>query len=171
MEELLVEPARRHPDRRFLIGGACYPDDFPWTENIWFVRHLPPAEHPAFYSSSRLTLNVTRAAMAAMGHCPSGRLFEAAACSVPILTDTWEGLDAFYAPGRELLTASDRRDVAGALATPDAELARIARAARERTLDEHTADRRALELETLLSEATAPPASRQAERRPAQAGA
>ncbi len=171
VEELFVEPARLHPGRRFLIGGACYPDDFPWTRNIWFVRHLPPAEHPAFFSSSRLTLNVTRAAMAAMGHCPSGRLFEAAACGVPILTDSWDGLDAFYAPGREILIARDRRDVTEALALSDAELARIAEAARERTLAEHTADRRALELETLLVEVTAPPAGRHAERQPARAGA
>ena len=78
--QLLVEPARRLPDRRFLIGGAQYPDSFPWSANIYSVRHLPPAEHRAFYSSSRLTLNVTRAAMARMGYCPSGRLFEAAAC-------------------------------------------------------------------------------------------
>ena len=91
---LFVEPARRAPDRRFLIGGAQYPPVFPWTDNIYFVRHLPPAEHPAFYSSSRLTLNVTRRAMAAMGYCPSGRLFEAAACGAPILSDDWEGLDA-----------------------------------------------------------------------------
>ena len=53
LEALFVEPARRRPERRFLIGGAQYPEDFPWTENIFFVRHLPPAEHPAFYASSR----------------------------------------------------------------------------------------------------------------------
>lgn len=150
VEELFVEPARRHPDRRFSIGGANYPADFPWTANTWFVRHLPPAEHPAFFSSSRLTLNVTRAAMAAMGHCPSGRLFEAAACGAPVVSDDWEGLDGFFEPGGEILVARDRGDVAEALALTDAELGRIARAARERTLAEHTADRRAAELEGLL---------------------
>ena len=96
LEQLLVEPARRLPQKRFLIGGAQYPESFPWSGNIYFVRHLPPAEHRAFYSSSRLTLNVTRAAMARMGYCPSGRLFEAAACGAPILSDAWEGLDAFF---------------------------------------------------------------------------
>src|SRR5690606_10219795 len=59
LEQLLVEPARRLRGRRFLIGGAQYPQVFPWTDNIFFVRHLPPGEHPAFYSSSRLTLNIT----------------------------------------------------------------------------------------------------------------
>jgi spore maturation protein CgeB len=150
LEQLLVEPARRLPERRFLIGGAQYPEAFPWTDNIFFVRHLAPGEHPAFYSSSRLTLNITRAAMVNMGYCPSGRLFEAAACGAPILSDAWEGLDAFFRPGSEILVAQDTDDAIGALEIPNAELGRIASRARERTLDEHTADRRAAELERAI---------------------
>ncbi|HYF57127.1 MAG TPA: glycosyltransferase [Salinarimonas sp.] len=150
LEALLVEPARLRPDRRFLIGGAQYPGDFPWTPNIFFVRHLPPPTHPGFFSSSRLTLNVTRAAMAAMGWCPSGRLFEAAACGCPILSDAWEGLDAFFEPGREILTASTTEDAVAALDLSDAEIARIGRAARERALAEHTSARRADTLVVLL---------------------
>ncbi len=156
LEALLVEPARLRPGRRFLIGGAQYPQDFPWGENIFFVRHLPPPDHPAFFSSSRLTLNVTRRAMAAMGWCPSGRLFEAAACGTPILSDSWEGLDAFFAPGREILVARTTEDAVAALDLGDAELRRIAQAGRERTLAEHTSDRRAAELEALLSDAAGP---------------
>ncbi|MEK0084078.1 CgeB family protein [Benzoatithermus flavus] len=152
LEVLFIEPARRHPERRFVLGGACYPADFPWTENIFFVRHLPPHEHPAFFSSSRLTLNVTRSAMAAMGYCPSGRLFEAAACGTAILSDVWEGLDAFFAPGREILLARSGADVDAALDMSDDELRRIGTAARERALAEHTAEHRALELERLLGE-------------------
>ncbi|MBV9076041.1 MAG: glycosyltransferase, partial [Methylobacteriaceae bacterium] len=136
--QLFVEPARRRPNARFLIGGAQYPPDFPWTENIFFVRHLPPPDHPAFFSSGRLTLNVTREAMAAMGWCPSGRLFEAAACGVPILSDRWEGLDAFFEPGREILLADTTEEAVAALDLGTAELRRIARAARERVLAEHT---------------------------------
>jgi spore maturation protein CgeB len=142
---LLVDPARRLP-LRFLIGGAQYPAAFPWSDNIYFVRHLPPAEHAAFYCSSRLTLNITRAAMAGMGYCPSGRLFEAAACGAPVLTDAWDGLSEFFAPGSEILVASTTDDVIGAMEMSDDELSRMARAARDRTLTEHTADRRASEL-------------------------
>jgi spore maturation protein CgeB len=151
VEALLVEPARHRPEKRFLIGGAQYPQDFPWGSNIYFVHHLPPVEHPAFFSSSRLTLNVTRQAMAQMGWCPSGRLFEAAACGVPILSDWFEGLDAFFEPNHEILVAHSTADAVAALDLSDAELRRAARAARERTLAEHTSDRRAEELEALLS--------------------
>jgi spore maturation protein CgeB len=147
LEALFLKPAAARPEQRFLIGGAQYPDTFPWSSNIYFVRHLPPDEHAAFFSSSALTLNVTRRAMAQMGWCPSGRLFEAAACGAAILSDHWNGLECFYAPGREILIAHDTADALAAIDLgPDA-LHAIGRAARERTLDEHTAAHR---VETLM---------------------
>ncbi len=150
LENLLVEPARRYPEKKFVIGGAQYPEEFPWTSNIWFVRHLPPSEHPSFYCSSNITLSVTRAAMANMGYCPSGRLFEAAGCGTPVISDTWEGLETFFEPGREILIARKSDDVNDALELPAEELKKIGAAARERALDEHTADHRSLELLSLF---------------------
>jgi spore maturation protein CgeB len=147
---LLVEPARRLPKRRFLIGGAQYPADFPWSPNIYFVRHLPPGEHSAFFSSSRLTLNITRRDMAASGWCPSGRLFEATACGATVLSDWWEGLDEFFTPGREVMIAGSTEDVIASIDLDEVELRRIAEAGRARTLAQHTADRRAAELLSLL---------------------
>src|SRR5690348_4343763 len=126
LQDLLIEPARRVRNRKFLIGGAQYPEKFPWTDNIFFARHVAPPDHPAFYSSSRLTLNITRRAMAEMGYCPSGRLFEAAACGTAIVTDIWEGLDAFFEPEAEVLTARATADVLAALEQKDAELHAIA---------------------------------------------
>ena len=153
LEALFIEPARRRPDRRFIIGGSQYPPDFPWTQNIYYVSHMPPPLHPAFYSSSALTLNVTRAAMADFGYCPSGRLFEAAACGTPILSDTWEGLENFFEPGREILVARNTDEALAAMDLPDAALADLARNARERTLGEHTADARARDFEGLIDAA------------------
>lgn len=167
LEALFVTPAQRLPDLRFLIGGAQYPHDFPWSDNIYFARHLPPEEHPAFFSSSRLTLNVTRRAMAAMGSCPSGRLFEAAACGAAILSDHWEGLDAFFAPDREIIVARNADDALAALDLSDAEIARIGAAARERALAEHTSMHRAKTLVRLIEDAARIPAARM--RQPAEA--
>ena len=150
LEELFIEPARRRPERTFVIAGAQYPADFPWTHNMHYKWHMPPPAHPAFYCSSALTLNVTRGAMAEMGYCPSGRLFEAAACGAPILSDTWEGLDAFFEPGREILVARNTDEALEALELPRETLTRVAEAARTRTLAEHTAACRARELESLL---------------------
>lgn len=157
LEMLFIRAARARPDYRFVIAGCQYPEQFPWCENIFFVRHLPVAEHPAFFASSRMTLNVTRAPMAAMGHCPSGRLFEAAACGTPIISDVWDGISDFYEPGREILLARSTRDVLAAMALTDAELGRIAAAARERTLARHTGAQRAIEFERALDLAHIPP--------------
>jgi spore maturation protein CgeB len=146
LDELLLAPARRLPARRFLLGGAQYPPDLPWEPNVLRIAHVPPREHPAFFSSCALSLNVTRGPMVRWGWCPSGRLFEAAACGAPQVTDAWEGLEAFFEPGREILVACRARDVEAALARPRAELEAIGRAARERVLAEHTAAVRAREL-------------------------
>jgi spore maturation protein CgeB len=155
---LFVEPARRLPGRRFLMGGAQYDGSFPWQPNIYFVRHVPPAGHCAFYCSSPLTLNVTRRPMAEMGYCPSGRFFEAAACGVPVLSDVWEGLDEFFEPGREILLARTTEDAIAALDRSPEELQRIGRAARERVLAEHTSEIRARQLESILQSAWRSPA-------------
>ena len=150
LDELFIQVARRLPKQRFVVGGSKYPIDFPWQQNIWYLQHVPPSAHAAFFCSSALTLNVTRGAMARMGYCPSGRLFEAAACGVAIVSDKWAGLDAFFQPGVEILVARDTTDVIEALQLPRAEIARIAKAGRERVLDSHTSDHRAAELETIL---------------------
>ncbi|WP_375402322.1 glycosyltransferase [uncultured Sphingomonas sp.] len=158
LRRLFVEPAAQASTHRFVLGGSSYPTDFPWQPNIWFMNHVAPPEHPAFFCSSRLTVNVTRRDMAAMGWCPSGRLFEAAACGVPIVSDHWNGLDGFLTPGEEILLADTADDVLDALALSDAELARIAEAARARVLAEHSSAHRAREFVALIESAHQPQA-------------
>jgi spore maturation protein CgeB len=152
LERLFVAPALLRQDLRFLIAGAQYPQDFPWSPNIYFVRHLPPSEHPAFFASSRLTLNVTRSAMMEMGWCPSGRLFEAAACGTPVVSDVWPGIGDFFEPGEEILLACERDDILAAVELGDDELRRIADRARQRTLDQHSSARRAQEFVSLVEQ-------------------
>jgi spore maturation protein CgeB len=146
VERLFVAAARSLPEKRFVLGGSMYPREFPWTDNIYFFDHVAPPQHPAFYCSSKLTLNVTRGAMAARGYCPSGRLFEAAACGTPVLSDTFDGLDTFFEPGKEILFARSTEDAIEALKIPPAELMQISRRARKRVLAEHTCEVRAREM-------------------------
>jgi spore maturation protein CgeB len=146
LDLLFLGPATRMPERSFVLAGSMYDRSFPWRENIRYVRHLEPALHPAFFCSSPLTVNVTRPEMAALGHCPSPRLFEAAACGVPIVSDWFEGLDAFFLPDEEILVARSVEDAVEAVATPREELAWIGRRARDRALEEHTAAARARQL-------------------------
>ncbi len=120
-----------------------YPNPQTWPENIRYFEHVSPHEHRAFYSSSPLTLNVTRGSMAAMGYCPSGRLFEAAACGTAVLSDWWDGLDTFFTPGEEILIATSTADSVSALSKDRALLKQIGSRAKQRALDCHTAQIRA----------------------------
>jgi len=156
LERLLIEPARMMPDERFVVAGPQYPADIDWPANVERIEHCPPADHAAFYAASRFTLNVTRADMIAAGWSPSVRLFEAAACAVPVISDKWRGLDELFASGREIVLADTSAEVVGALSeTSESEAAAMGHAARAKVLAAHTARHRAAELEAYIEEARA----------------
>lgn len=155
LERLLVEPSRQWSGGRFIVAGPQYPDSIEWPPNVARIEHLPPAAHRAFYNGQRWTLNITRADMVEVGYSPSVRLFEAAACGVPILSDYWEGLEAFFALGTEIAVTRSAGDTLRALReTPEEERRAIGARARARVLTAHTAAHRAAELEDYLTEAT-----------------
>jgi len=163
LEHLLLEPARRWPDGSFYVAGAQYPDGIPWPGNVARAEHLAPALHCSFYNHQRFTLNITRADMIANGFSPSVRMFEAAACGVPIITDPWRGLEDFFQPG-EILVARSTSEVLDCLFyLEESELIEIAARARHRVLDCHTADHRARELEGYLLEFRQPSSHRRRE--------
>jgi spore maturation protein CgeB len=148
IDELLCLPARQLRRGKFIVAGPQYPSQIAWPENVQRIMHLDPRHHAGLYSSSRLTLNVTRREMVLAGYSPSVRLFEAAACATAIASDNWPGLETFLAAGREVLLPAGSDDVVRYLSDYDAaELKRIGRAARERVLASHTSDVRAREFE------------------------
>lgn len=152
LTKLLVEPARRLPHLKFAVAGPQYPESIDWPDNVERIDHVPPVDHPAFYAASRWTLNVTRADMIAAGWSPSVRLFEAASCGVPVISDRWEGIDSLFEPEREIVLAGRSDEIVQRLTEP-ADPAPIGRAARKRILASHSADHRAVELERHLLEA------------------
>lgn len=105
LDALLLEPARRLPEQRFVVAGPQYPAEIVWPSNVERIEHLPPSGHAAFYNAQRFTLNVTRTAMRRMGSSPSVRLFEAASCGTPIVSDVWRGLDDLFADGDAVVLA------------------------------------------------------------------
>jgi spore maturation protein CgeB len=152
LECLLLDTARRMPEARFVVAGPQYPRSIRWPKNVQRVPHLPPRKHRAFYNAQRFTLNVTRADMVAAGWSPSVRLFEAAACGTPIMSDEWEGLDDFFTPGTEILIARAPTDTLRYLHEIDErERLQIGRRARAKVLARHTAAHRAAELEHYVS--------------------
>jgi spore maturation protein CgeB len=156
LERLLLEPARRRPAMRFTVAGPQYPRDLAWPPNLERIEHLAPGDHAGFYASQRLTLNVTRADMVRAGFSPSVRLFEAAACGTPVLSDPWTGLETIFAPGREILIARSTAEALRILdETTDDERRAIGQRARRRVLAEHTAAHRVCALEEYVAEVRA----------------
>ena len=155
VDELLTLPAQELPDRRFIIAGSQYPSKLRWPKNVRTIRHLSPRWHPHFYSSSRLTLNLTRQGMVEWGYSPSVRLFEAAGCGCPIISDPWPGLDTIFKVGDEVLVAERAQDVIQAVQqTDDAQLRKMGARARERVLEEHSSGRRAEQFESYVGSIT-----------------
>lgn len=163
LEELLNEPARRMPKRRFAVVGAQYPPHLTWPKNVQRIDHMAPGSHAQFYGRQRFTLNLTRADMRKAGYSPSVRLFEAAACGTPIISDEWVGLDDVLEPGKEILLASSTDEVTRYLEdVSDAQARQIAIAARERVCAEHSSVHRAEQLEHYLNAARGSPDRRKA---------
>jgi spore maturation protein CgeB len=155
VDALVVDAARRLPRAQFAVAGPQYPESA-WPRNVERIEHLPPAEHPTFYAQQRFTLNVTRAAMIQAGWSPSVRLFEAASCGVPVISDRWDGLDGFFRDGSEILIVDSTDEVVELLeSVPPDEARAIGAAARARVLAEHTPARRAQELEEHVRSVTA----------------
>jgi spore maturation protein CgeB len=151
VDRLLTEPARRWAEGRFVVAGPQYPDDLAWPGNVHRIDHLAPAEHRRFYCSQRFTLNVTRADMLQAGWSPSVRLFEAAACGVPVITDEWDGLGFFFRIGAEILVSRSPSETLHYLQDmPEAERREMGRRALQRILSAHTSRQRAATLEGYL---------------------
>ena len=154
LERLVMTPACMLPQMSFVVAGPQYPAGVVWPPNVARIEHLPPSRHRAFYNAQRFTANLTRADMRAAGYSPSVRLFEAAACGTPIISDDWAGLDQFFVPEEEILIANSTREVVEILRGISPREARaIGERARERVLAEHTAEHRAAELELAVNEA------------------
>lgn len=154
LERLLCAPAVEWPMGRFVVAGPQYPETISWPANVARVEHLPPEDHGEFYTAQRFTLNVTRRDMVKAGYSPSVRLFEAAACAVPIISDCWDGIETIFTPGEEIFLASSGEQVLKLLRDlPEDERRAVGERARQKTLASHTAARRAEELETYLKQA------------------
>ena len=148
LEHLLLKPAVMWPQGRFVVAGPLYPDSIEWPGNVERMEHLSPADHREFYNTQRFTLNVTRQEMTRAGYSPSVRLFEAAACGVPILSDHWAGLDSFFEIGREILVVNSPEETLRNVRTmPEERRREMGMRACERVLAKHTSAHRAAELE------------------------
>jgi spore maturation protein CgeB len=138
-------------DRSFLLGGSGW-EDMSLPPNVRLLGHVGTAHHNAINCSALAVLNVTRDSMAANGWSPATRVFEASGAGACLVTDAWQGIEFFLEPDREVLVARDGAEVAQHLAELDPVRARaIGSAALGRVLRDHTYERRAEQVESLLA--------------------
>lgn len=153
VEKLLTRPANLMREEKFVVAGPGYPREIHWPENVARIEHLPPDLHREFYNRQKFTLNVTRQAMIKLGFSPSVRLFEAAACGVPIISDDWKGLTDLFEENKEIFIARSTEDMIYLLKnTSEEQRTSLGEAARKKIMNSHTAAHRALELITYYQE-------------------
>lgn len=154
LQTLMFDVAEKMSGHNFVVAGSQYPADIKWPGNVKHIKHIAPAGHRKFYGSQKFTLNITRQNMISAGYSPSVRLFEAAACGTPVISDYWEGIDHFFEPGKEILISGSTEETMWYL-TNLTELERrlIAENARQKVLSLHSALHRAAELENYYAEA------------------
>jgi spore maturation protein CgeB len=153
LEKLMLETARLMENKKFIVAGPLYPDHINWPSNVERVDHVSPEDHRKFYTSQCFTLNITRSDMIKRGYSPSVRLFEAAACAIPVISDNWAGMDEFFEPGIDILISESKEDTMYYLQNiPEEERTRIGNNARTKVLNAHTAAHRAKELENYVAE-------------------
>lgn len=159
VSELLIKPAQSLENKKFVVAGPQYPDDIEWPSNVKRIEHLPPAKHRKFYNSQRFTLNVTREDMIKAGYAPSVRLFEAAACGVPIISDYWDGIHSIFENEKEIFIAEKASDVLEIFEqTSEEERQQVGEKARAKILQKHSAKARAKELENYVKKVLQPSA-------------
>ena len=154
LQHLMIDAAKQLKEKNIVVAGPQYPSSIMWPQNVERIEHLPPAEHRKFYNSQRYTMNITRADMIQAGYSPSVRLFEAAACGTPIISDYWEGIETIFEPGVEILLSASAKDTVKYLTgISESDRKMIAANARQKVLSHHTAAHRARELVNYYTEA------------------
>jgi spore maturation protein CgeB len=151
IEEFFLGAAAKAPHRFFLLGGNGWASES-LPANVRPIGHVFTQQHNLLNSSALAVLNVNRHSMAAFGWSPPTRIFEVAGAAGCLITDAWEGIATFLAPGEEVLVAGSGDEVASLLDGLTPERARsIGAAARRRVMAEHTYAQRAELVERVLS--------------------
>jgi spore maturation protein CgeB len=154
VEEFFLRAAALAPEARFALGGEGWADR-PMPPNVRYLGHVPTARHNEVNASARLVLNIHRESMARNGWSPATRMFEAAGAAACQITDAFQGLEEFFAPGREILVAESAEDVAAHVRqVGEQEAARIGQAARRRALRDHTYRQRAELMDSVVRATT-----------------
>lgn len=154
VEHLFLRAAELAPEMRFVLGGEGWGSK-QLPPNVRWIGHVGTEDHNRVNCSARMVLNLNRDSMASVGFSPPTRIFEAAGASVCLVTDTWQGIESFFEPGKEILVADSAEKIVLLLrqTTPE-QITQIGSAMRLRALRDHTYAQRAAQVAEILTQAT-----------------
>jgi spore maturation protein CgeB len=110
VEQFFFAAAELAPEFQFLLGGEGW-GSRPLPKNVRWIGHVGTGNHNVINCSARMVLNINRESMAKIGFSPPTRVFEAAGAAACVITDSWSGIEEFFAPGGEILVASSAGDI------------------------------------------------------------
>ena len=162
VEAFFLAAASHAPELSFVLGGEGWGEK-PMPSNVRWIGHVGSDRHNRVNCSSRMVLNVNRDSMARVGFSPPTRVFEAAGAGSCLITDYWDGIETFFAPGIEILVAKSAAQVVAYLrGLSKADARQIGTAMHERAIREHTYAQRAAQLISILKNSYSGTPTRQA---------
>jgi spore maturation protein CgeB len=151
VEQFFLRAAELVPECRFILGGEGWAGK-PLPKNVRWIGHVGTGDHNRLNCAARFVLNINRESMADTGFSPPTRVFEAAGAAACMITDSWKGIEEFFAPDREILVAKDAETIALYLCTISRQQAReMGRRMQARALHEHTYALRARQVDSIFS--------------------
>lgn len=155
VEQFFFRAAELAPELSFLLGGEGWAGKR-MPPNVRRIGHVGTGDHNRVNCSARIVLNINRESMADVGFSPPTRVFEAAGAGACLITDAWEGVETFFAPGNEILVARSADDIVHILRNIAPQRARaVGEAMRARALREHTYSLRARQVHGILESVSA----------------
>lgn len=155
VEEFFLRAAELAPEMQFILGGEGWSDKR-MPANVRWIGHVGTSDHNRVNCSARMVLNINRDSMAGVGFSPPTRVFEAAGAGACVITDSWRGVESFFAPEREILVAANAEDIVHCLRSVSAKDAHeIGTSMRDRALREHTYELRAQQFDATVADSRA----------------
>ncbi len=151
VEDFFLGAAELAPEMSFILGGEGWRGK-PLPGNVRWIGHVGTDRHNVLNCSARMVLNINRESMAKTGFSPPTRVFEAAGAAACLITDHWNGIESFFAPGSEVLVAASAADIVVYLRGINRRQAGlIGNSMSQRALKDHTYALRARQVHELLS--------------------
>ena len=149
---MITEPATLLADRSFCVGGKGFDISLGKARTPGYMSY---SEFRRFCCQSKLCLNITRWSHSSVYASSTARPFELAAFGACMVSQPYNGIGEWFEEGKEIVIIKNKEEVASVYQTlldSENEREKIGERARARILKDHTYQKRADELTTVLKD-------------------